>query len=73
MRPNAPWTSIGFVCWMVADALAPAASAQRSASELGSVMILEYQGIGEPEGRWTRSPAHFRDDLERLWSRCSEA
>lgn len=35
--------------------------------ELGRVMILVYHQIGEPEARWTRTPAHLRDDLERLW------
>jgi len=32
-------------------------------------MILEYHQIAEPEGRWTRTPANFRRDLERLWKR----
>jgi len=32
-------------------------------------MILEYHQIAEPEGRWTRTPANFRRDLERLWER----
>ncbi len=68
MRPIAPWTSVGFVCWTVAAALAPPASLERPPNELGSIMILEYHRIGEPEGRWTRSPAHSRDDVERLWS-----
>jgi hypothetical protein len=30
-------------------------------------MILEYHRIAEPDGRWTRSPAHLREDLDRLW------
>jgi hypothetical protein len=68
MRPIAPWTSVGFVGWAVAAAHAPAASARRSPNELGSIMIFDYHRVREPEGRWTRSPAHFRDDLERLWS-----
>jgi len=56
------------LCWAAAVAFSPSpAGAQRSPNELGSVMILEYHRIGEPEGRWTRSPAHFREDLERLW------
>ena len=29
-------------------------------------MILEYHLIEEPEGRWARTPANFRKDLERL-------
>jgi peptidoglycan/xylan/chitin deacetylase (PgdA/CDA1 family) len=32
----------------------------------GSVLVLEYHLIGEPEGRWQRAPANFRSDLERL-------
>ncbi len=47
--------------------LAPvAAFAQRPANELGRLMILEYHKIDSPEGRWTRTPANFRRDLERL-------
>src|SRR5262245_55670997 len=32
-------------------------------------MILEYHKIDHPEERWTRTPANFRRDLERLWAR----
>ena len=32
-------------------------------------MILEYHKIDQPEERWTRTPANFRGDLERLWAR----
>jgi peptidoglycan/xylan/chitin deacetylase (PgdA/CDA1 family) len=32
-------------------------------------MILEYHRIDTPEERWTRTPANFRRDLERLWER----
>jgi len=32
-------------------------------------MILEYHKIDRPEARWTRTPEHFRRDLERLWER----
>ena len=50
--------------------LAPApALAQRPANELGRIMILEYHKIDEPEGRWTRTPANFRADLQRLWEK----
>jgi peptidoglycan/xylan/chitin deacetylase (PgdA/CDA1 family) len=50
--------------------LAPApALAQRPANELGRVMILEYHKIDHPEGRWTRTPANFRADLQRLWEK----
>ena len=38
-------------------------------NELGRVMILEYHKIDIPEERWTRTPANFRRDLERLWER----
>ncbi|MEK6529347.1 MAG: polysaccharide deacetylase, partial [candidate division NC10 bacterium] len=48
---------------------APPASAQRPANELGRVMILEYHKIDHPEGRWTRTPANFRADLQRLWEK----
>lgn len=33
---------------------------------LGSVLVLEYHMITEPEGRWQRAPANFRADIERL-------
>jgi peptidoglycan/xylan/chitin deacetylase (PgdA/CDA1 family) len=36
-------------------------------NELGQVMILEYHEIGPREGRWTRTPASFRKDLQRLY------
>jgi len=32
-------------------------------------MILEYHKVDLPEERWTRTPANFRADLERLWER----
>ena len=38
-------------------------------NELGRVMILVYHRIDSPEARWTRTPEHFRGDLERLWER----
>jgi peptidoglycan/xylan/chitin deacetylase (PgdA/CDA1 family) len=38
-------------------------------NELGRVMILEYHKIDHPEERWTRTPANFRRDLQRLWER----
>ncbi len=34
----------------------------------GSVPVLAYHLIGEPEGRWQRTPTNFRADLERLWA-----
>lgn len=36
-------------------------------NELGVIPILAYHLIDEPESRWSRSPAHFRQDLERLY------
>ncbi|MBI4588232.1 MAG: polysaccharide deacetylase family protein [Candidatus Rokubacteria bacterium] len=44
-------------------------AAQRPANELGRIMILEYHKIDHPEGRWSRTPANFRRDLERLWEK----
>ncbi|MFQ5613024.1 MAG: putative glycoside hydrolase [Anaerolineae bacterium] len=32
----------------------------------GQVLVLEYHLIGQPEGRWQRTPDNFRADLERL-------
>ncbi len=39
------------------------------ANELGSVPVLVYHQIGEVEGRWTRTPANFRQDLQELYDR----
>jgi peptidoglycan/xylan/chitin deacetylase (PgdA/CDA1 family) len=52
-------------------ALLPAAASAGSLqpNELGRVMILEYHKVDQPEERWTRTPANFRGDLERLWER----
>ncbi len=36
------------------------------ANELGWVLVLEYHLIEEPEARWSRTPANFRADIERL-------
>ena len=36
-------------------------------NELGSIMILEYHLIGEPEGEWRRTPDNFRKDLQMLY------
>ncbi len=48
----------------------PAAPGDRlPANELGKFLILEYHKIDAPEARWTRTPEHFREDLERLWER----
>jgi hypothetical protein len=61
--------ALGAVVWTAAASSGPAGSSDtdRAANELGSVMILEYHRIGTPEGRWTRSPAGLRRDLELLW------
>ena len=36
-------------------------------NELGLVPIFVYHLIGDTEGAWTRTPANFRKDLERLY------
>ena len=55
----------------VSAALVPAGISAGSLqpNELGRVMILEYHKVDQPEERWTRTPANFRGDLERLWER----
>lgn len=40
----------------------------RPPNELGRVMVLEYHLIGE-EGRWTRDPERFAQDLQLLYER----
>jgi peptidoglycan/xylan/chitin deacetylase (PgdA/CDA1 family) len=35
-------------------------------NELGWIIVLEYHLIEEPEARWSRTPANFRRDIERL-------
>jgi peptidoglycan/xylan/chitin deacetylase (PgdA/CDA1 family) len=37
-------------------------------NELGLIPILAYHLIGEPEGRWQRTPENLRQDLERLYA-----
>lgn len=67
MRAFAPCLLIGLVFWTAPVPVLPLpASVERSPNKLGSIMILEYHRIGEPDGRWTRSPARLREDLERL-------
>ncbi len=39
------------------------------ANELGLVPVLVYHIIGEQEGRWTRTPENFRQDLQELHDR----
>jgi peptidoglycan/xylan/chitin deacetylase (PgdA/CDA1 family) len=36
-------------------------------NELGRIMVLEYHRIGDNEGEFIRSLAHFRNDLKILW------
>ena len=38
-------------------------------NELGRLLVLEYHRIGNTEGEWVRSEAHFRSDLQLLWDR----
>ena len=52
-----------------ATVLAGAQAPTLAPNELGRVMILEYHTVDQPEERWTRTPANFRRDLERLWER----
>lgn len=67
-NPVAVALSVGLMLWLgTAALLAMPVVAPRPANELGSLLILEYHQIGEPEGRWRRSPANLRRDLERLW------
>ena len=37
-------------------------------NKMGQIVVLEYHNIGEPEGRWQRTPDNFRADLEYLLS-----
>ena len=63
------WGALGMVSLAtLALGLSPSTvTVPRAPNELGAVMILEYHRIGEPEDRWTRTPAHLREDFERLW------
>jgi peptidoglycan/xylan/chitin deacetylase (PgdA/CDA1 family) len=49
----------------------PASAEQpaRPANELGRIPVLEYHLFGDTEGRWQRTPARFREDLELLYAR----
>ena len=47
--------------------LEAAARQGRAPNELGRIPILEYHKVDRPDARWTRTPEHFRADLERLW------
>jgi peptidoglycan/xylan/chitin deacetylase (PgdA/CDA1 family) len=38
-------------------------------NELGRIPVLEYHLIGEPAGRWTRTPAELRADMQLLYDR----
>lgn len=37
-------------------------------NKMGQIVVLSYHNIGEPEGRWQRTPDNFRADLEYLLS-----
>jgi hypothetical protein len=41
----------------------------RTPNELGHIPILVYHTLGETDGRWQRSRATFRADLEMLYAR----
>ena len=43
--------------------------AKTGPNELGRLLVLEYHRIGNNEGEWVRSEAHFRNDLQMLWDR----
>jgi peptidoglycan/xylan/chitin deacetylase (PgdA/CDA1 family) len=62
-----PLRAIALAVALLVPAAASAGSLQPN--ELGRVMILEYHKVDQPEERWTRTPANFRGDLERLWER----
>jgi peptidoglycan/xylan/chitin deacetylase (PgdA/CDA1 family) len=38
-------------------------------NELGRIPVLEYHLVGEPAGRWTRTPAELRSDMQLLYER----
>ena len=68
VRILVPLIGIAVMLWMAARALsAPPTNGERAFNELGAIMILEYHRIGDPERRWTRTPAGLRRDLELLW------
>jgi peptidoglycan/xylan/chitin deacetylase (PgdA/CDA1 family) len=62
-----PLRAIALAAAVFVPAVATAGSLEPN--ELGRVMILEYHKVDQPEERWTRTPANFRGDLERLWER----
>ena len=45
------------------------AARARVPNEVGRIPVLEYHLINDPDGRWQRSPASFRRDLEILYER----
>jgi hypothetical protein len=36
-------------------------------NELGKIMVLEYHRLGDNEGEWYRSEAHYREDIQKLY------
>ena len=45
------------------------AARSRVPNEVGRIPVLEYHLIGDPDGRWQRSPESFKRDLEILYER----
>lgn len=67
-----PPPSAGLPPSPTAAAAAPAPGQQPGPlppNELGRVMIVAYHAIGAREGRWQRTPANLRRDLEELYRR----
>jgi len=57
MRAFAPCLLASLVFWTASVPVLPLpATVERPPNELGTIMILEYHRIAEPDGRWTRSP-----------------
>jgi len=54
---------------LVSSAAFAAHELQMPPNELGQVMVLMYHKIGEPEIQYVRTPEHFRQDLETLYSK----
>ena len=68
VRALVPLFGIAAVLWMAAGVRPAPTNGARAFNELGAIMIVEYHRIGNPEGRWTRTPAGLRRDLELLWA-----
>ncbi len=68
VRALVPQFAIAAVLWMTAGARPAPTNGARGSNELGAIMIVEYHRIGNPERRWTRTPAGLRRDLDLLWA-----